>query len=887
MERYMEPKDQYDAERYRIQCRREELGIETGEGKEKTPHVWGLALSGGGIRSATFCLGVLQALARAKRPTLKVEEKTDPPESLLPRFDYLSTVSGGGYIGAFFSSLFQPNRLRADSKKTPAVKDTAIDAYEVLRHEPPGRMSTGKPDGAAPVGNGPTAWLRENGRYLTPTGSGDMFYALAMTWRNWLSLHFVIGMPLLLILSLFTLAKGMLDSDFFARSVGFALLIPLPFVLAYWLAVPGKALDKPPALFNPCSIATAAVGGILTVLYIVAEDRLNSTDVGEFCGVAALLVLIALGIFALLLLTLKIISKDKTKGKNSNDNDGLNANNVRNYRIHITRWLSNAIIGAATFISLTLIVSVADNVYGKLQADPWNAAVPGGVLPALIWLVRRLALLKDEKSMPGWLLKLPLDALALAGGVVMLLALTLLWALFAQWVAWNGQAPDGLPLSPAAIARLIGLVALTALLTGISSRFIGFLNVSSFQGFYAARLTRAYLGASNGQRFTGSDKKRKQRMSVAETLSKDDMSLDTYYSTRTAGPLHLINVTMNLTVDPAEQLVQRDRKGKPLCIAPFKFIDQQDAGPPTSYILDGIPYERDVRGGMASELKYSLTLGQWIGTSGAAFTTGLGRTTSLGLSLVLGLANVRLGTWWPSNFVDANKAVKPGKYLRKDLYLPRWLPTQTYLYYEFTAHFHGHRRDYQYLSDGGHFENTAAYELIRPERGLELIVLCDCGCDPAYQFDDLANLVRLARIDQSLEIEEDTEVLANDSLATVFGTIKEFQAPASAGNNKCALLLNVSRRVTNEHTHPKEVRLERISRILVLKPRLIASLPPDVLNYASANPDFPNQTTADQFFDEAQFESYRQLGLSIGQRVFGTGRDSNDVNDELWNYLNI
>lgn len=48
----------------------------------------GLALSGGGIRSATFNLGVLQALADL---------------GLLSKFDYLSTVSGGGYIGGWLS----------------------------------------------------------------------------------------------------------------------------------------------------------------------------------------------------------------------------------------------------------------------------------------------------------------------------------------------------------------------------------------------------------------------------------------------------------------------------------------------------------------------------------------------------------------------------------------------------------------------------------------------------------------------------------------------------------------------------------------------------------------------------------------------------------------
>ncbi|MFN3750755.1 MAG: patatin-like phospholipase family protein, partial [Thiobacillus sp.] len=56
----------------------------------------GLALSGGGIRSATFALGVIQALARLR---------------LLRGFDYLSTVSGGGYIGAWLSALIHRSRL--------------------------------------------------------------------------------------------------------------------------------------------------------------------------------------------------------------------------------------------------------------------------------------------------------------------------------------------------------------------------------------------------------------------------------------------------------------------------------------------------------------------------------------------------------------------------------------------------------------------------------------------------------------------------------------------------------------------------------------------------------------------------------------------------------
>lgn len=67
-----------------IRARRENYGIDPGK-----PHAVALALSGGGIRSATFALGVLVALSR---------------RGILPQFDYLSTVSGGGYIGSFLTS---------------------------------------------------------------------------------------------------------------------------------------------------------------------------------------------------------------------------------------------------------------------------------------------------------------------------------------------------------------------------------------------------------------------------------------------------------------------------------------------------------------------------------------------------------------------------------------------------------------------------------------------------------------------------------------------------------------------------------------------------------------------------------------------------------------
>src|SRR5690348_8205268 len=66
--------------------------LETYEQRASCLKLAALCLSGGGIRSAAFCLGVLQALAE---------------KCLLRRFDYLSTVSGGGFVGGWLQMLIR------------------------------------------------------------------------------------------------------------------------------------------------------------------------------------------------------------------------------------------------------------------------------------------------------------------------------------------------------------------------------------------------------------------------------------------------------------------------------------------------------------------------------------------------------------------------------------------------------------------------------------------------------------------------------------------------------------------------------------------------------------------------------------------------------------
>src|SRR5206468_3742579 len=49
--------------------------------------------------------------------------------------------------------------------------------------------------------------------------------------------------------------------------------------------------------------------------------------------------------------------------------------------------------------------------------------------------------------------------------------------------------------------------------------------------------------------------------------------------------------------------------------------------------------------------------------------------------------------------------------------------------------------------------------------------------------------------------------------------------------------------------------------LLYLKPTIMGNEPVELKHYAEANPTFPHQSTADQLFDEKQFEAYRELGF--------------------------
>ncbi|HSS79512.1 MAG TPA: patatin-like phospholipase family protein, partial [Thermoanaerobaculia bacterium] len=129
---------------------------------EKGDDLTGLSLSGGGIRSATFNLGVLQGLARI---------------GILDKFDYLSSVSGGGYIASWLSGWIY--RAGGLAKVLPELRSAQRDPdqpeAETITH------------------------LRQYSNYLTPKLgflSGDAWTAVAIVVRN-LLLNQLVLLPVL------------------------------------------------------------------------------------------------------------------------------------------------------------------------------------------------------------------------------------------------------------------------------------------------------------------------------------------------------------------------------------------------------------------------------------------------------------------------------------------------------------------------------------------------------------------------------------------------------------------------------------------------------------------------------------------------------------------
>ena len=871
----------------------------------------GLAFSGGGIRSATFNLGILQGLAA---------------KGLLSKFDYLSTVSGGGYIGSWLAAIIQ--RWDPPGKFTPVEEALCRKQYKI-----------GEPAEYAPV-----HWLRNYANYLTPqTGlfSADAG-AMVGTWLRNVILNFIVlvlflsGMILLpsvlvlatrddllphpqfsliagaclVLVATLCMARSMMDftpwehqqSNWFLRnrvalSMALFFFAALLFnigmwrwdgiargTLQYWIpgaAVyytgtwllaflmfgtsrttpdPGKPEEKEsddkkseePVISWPALIFSAAgagaLGGYLLNRYAsymgaVPPNDQNIWRVVIFGTVTVMLLLQFIAVLQLGLL-----------GRGCVD--------------LVREWWARA-GGRLLVTMITWLVVFGIVIFGPLAVRLLlgKGAVGGSVniAAAMAWIASILAGIpasKSEKSgvekiIPGQkadskftlagLLKSPraLQIIAkvapyvFAAGLLIILS-TVIHVLMGWFLLRSETITLWTPANfPAAhlpadvvknlywqilskgtsnweyvLAAPLGLIALAGILSWRVD-----VNDFSMHHFYRNRLVRCYLGASNAARrpqsFTGFD-------------PKDDVALgelkDGY-----PGPYPILNSALN--APHGGELGFQERKAKSFVFTPLYCgydLGSTSGNPPAGSYLPTALGRKDKLGS-----NQGISLGTAMAISGAAASPNMGHYTSPATAFFMTLFDVRLG-WWMGNPRRWKTWKSPGPRLGL-----------VYLLSELVAE-SNEESNYVYLSDGGHFENLAIYELVK--RRCRLIMACDSGADGAYSCADLMGVIEKCRTDFGVDIKisvSDIKPQSGQCVSVKNYTIGDIYYGPDPADRGMLIYVKASLPVDD------------------VKAPLAARLAAGVRSYAEEHPDFPHQSTADQWFNEVQFESYRALGEYI------------------------
>ena len=166
------------------------------------------------------------------------------------------------------------------------------------------------------------------------------------------------------------------------------------------------------------------------------------------------------------------------------------------------------------------------------------------------------------------------------------------------------------------------------------------------------------------------------------------------------------------------------------------------------------------------------------------------------------------------------------------------------------------------LSDGGHIENLATVELLR--RRCKYIIIGDGEADPNLNFGGMATLMRTAYLDLGIEID------INLDAVRLRQEHESKDKPAVSLEHWAAGTILYPKNSENDEAEQ--------GYLLYLKSSYTGDENEIIREYRNRNPKFPHQTTADQFFDEGQFEAYRALGQHIAERAIyglhGTDQDS-------------
>lgn len=377
----------------------------------------------------------------------------------------------------------------------------------------------------------------------------------------------------------------------------------------------------------------------------------------------------------------------------------------------------------------------------------------------------------------------------------------------------------------AADGRMIFVTALLLLAFAAGLALAMGVNVFSLHGMYGNRLVRAYLGSGRAQRrahwFTGFDPDDNPKLHLLHTPLRDASGQRRLFP--------VINIALNIVRPSPKHLDWQQRKAAPFIATPLH----------CGAAVVGVgfrPSERYADG---------MSLGRALTISGAAASPNMGYHSSALVTFVMTLFNVRLG-WWSPN---------PGRTSDQ-----RWRKEHPWIgvdvaWAEATGNT-GVDGRFVYLSDGGHFDNLGIYEMVR--RRCQRIVAVDATCDGRFKWTDLLDVVRKIRVDLGIPIELPA-VLPGHKGDTA--RLRCIEAP-----------IRYSARDGNDSAQD--------GKLIVLKPRLLPEQdPPELAAYADASAAdgsaaddparFPHQSTADQFFNEQQFESYRLLGYTTAAKTLG------------------
>ena len=875
-----------------------------------------LCLSGGGVRSATFGLGVIQALAE---------------KSLLNKFDYLSTVSGGGYIGGWLS---------AWSHRHPKGLDGVMN--ELRNGLNRASVSSKDPEPK------PVRQLRTFSNYLTPKLgllSADSWALIGIYLRNlllnWLvlipflaaaviipklyvgivdALHvdataagttitvvtyvvLAVGLLLFLISAIYTgfnrpstgyrtrglksfLLGGLMPLVLGAACLavafgGFTRIDHWHFALAFALAGAGFQglgwlLQFPARDYRPdqivefpapslwefvAAVATGAFGGLLIwwVFFtphgsgILAQSGLPEPEIYACLAVPLLLLLILVAetIF------IGLVSKSST------DED--------------REWWARAgglvLLAAVAWAVLNTTILFGPRVlpeWSKLF-DDWRGnwfqalfasfATLSGVLTILIGKSAKTPAKTESKSgsngkdegrnAEALQQLLAKRSLPLLSTISVFFLITLIssgvnelakWAnelwlakKLATFAPWTGHLTVSQTIYawPALWILLSGLVLMSLLM----ALFVD-VNKFSLNAGYKNRIIRAYLGASRNyrhpNRFTGFDPEDNPPIFELEEPNRFGFLKKKLFP--------VLNLTLNLA--SGKNLAWQERKAESFTVTPLH-CGNRDIGYRSSreYCRTSPPQDSnntlplsDGQGEEPKESSLPISLGFAMSLSGAAASPNMGYISSMPVAFLMTLFNVRLGAWLSN----------PGKCGDKSQGRPYPRSSYSALLHELLG-LTDDASPYVYLSDGGHFENLGLYEMVL--RRCRHIVVIDAGHDPGCAFGDLGKAIRKIRTDLGVRIE--------------FKEVNIYPRDDKLKHDKrtyCAIGTIGYSKVDGEGTD---------GRLLYIKPAFYeeGDLPRDVYEYAKRCSEFPHDSTADQWFSESQFESYRALGYHISKKI--------------------